>query len=662
MSLRILVVDDHAVVRRGVRSLLESHEGWEVCGEATTGRDAVEQSRRLRPDVVVMDLSLPELNGLDATRQILKDAPDTEVLVLTMHHSEELARDVLQAGARGYVLKSDADENLIAAVDSLRQHKPFLTSTVTEFVLDDYVRRGDAAQDDLAPVAVTAREREIIQLVAEGQSNKEAASTLGISVKTIEAHRANIMRKLHLRSVSDLVRYAIRNKIVQPHKQPTTHEGADAGDSAELNSRSVMSPASLRMHARSMTLRSSRTFPGHAACCSRRSAAGLMPVIGPLEAPRAVLREVRAQIRDVLPPLAQRGHVDFDDAQSIEQVGAKPARRRFGPEVAVGRGNDVHIDLPRLERADALHLAIFHRPQELGLQRERQLAGLVEEERAAVGMFEESDLVLDGAGKRAPHVTEQLALEQRFDDRGTVHRDEPLHAPWTEVVQRLGDQLLARPGLAGDQHRAHVRRKPAQRIEQLLHPRASADHPLALEVHRDVRLDGEEALPPAHAVDDARQEAFQPIEVERLLEIIQRAELHGLDGAVDRRLARHQDHLAFRIRGANRLDHVQAADVGHLEIHEGHVGIELGQVRERRHRVQARLDLEAQLTRESLDDGEDVRLVVDDQQQRRHLGHAFVPRPSTSRTFSRRPSVLKGFCRNAVSGSSFPSGAMVSSV
>jgi DNA-binding NarL/FixJ family response regulator len=213
MSLRILVVDDHAVVRRGVRSLLESHEGWEVCGEATTGRDAVEQSRRLRPDVVVMDLSLPELNGLDATRQILKDAPDTEVLVLTMHHSEQLARDVLQAGARGYVLKSDADENLITAVDTLRQHKPFLTSTVTEFVLDDYVRRGDGAPDDLV---LTAREREIIQLVAEGQSNKAAAATLRISVKTIEAHRANIMRKLHLRSVSDLVRYAIRNKIVQP--------------------------------------------------------------------------------------------------------------------------------------------------------------------------------------------------------------------------------------------------------------------------------------------------------------------------------------------------------------------------------------------------------------------------------------------------------------
>ena len=214
MSLRILVVDDHAVVRRGVRSLLESQEGWEVCGEAMTGRDAVEQSRRLRPDVVVMDLSLPELNGLDATRQILKEAPGTEVLVLTMHHSEELARDVLQAGARGYLLKSDADENLIAAVENLRQHKPFLTPTVTEFVLDGYIR--DGADQDAARGAVTAREREVIQLIAEGKSSKKAASVLGISVKTIEAHRANIMRKLHLRSVSDLVRYAIRNRIVQP--------------------------------------------------------------------------------------------------------------------------------------------------------------------------------------------------------------------------------------------------------------------------------------------------------------------------------------------------------------------------------------------------------------------------------------------------------------
>lgn len=213
-ALRILIVDDHAVVRRGVRSLLESHPGWEISGEAATGREAVELARRLQPDVVVMDLSLPELNGLDATRQILKESPRSEILVLTMHHSEELAREVLQAGARGYVLKSDADESLIAAVENLRQHKPFLTSTVTEFVLDEYTRRTD--RYDAARPATTMREREIIQLLAEGRSNKEAASTLGISVKTIEAHRANIMRKLNLRSVSELVRYAIRNKIVQP--------------------------------------------------------------------------------------------------------------------------------------------------------------------------------------------------------------------------------------------------------------------------------------------------------------------------------------------------------------------------------------------------------------------------------------------------------------
>jgi len=199
-----------------VRSLLESQPGWEVSGEATTGREAVDLARRLQPDVIVMDLSLPELNGLDATRQILKESPRSEILVLTMHHSEELARDALQAGARGYVLKSDADQSLIAAVESLRQHKPFLTSAVTEFVLDEYTRRADTHDDGGGHTAVTAREREIIQLLAEGRSNKEAASTLGISVKTIEAHRANIMRKLHLRSVSDLVRYAIRNKIVQP--------------------------------------------------------------------------------------------------------------------------------------------------------------------------------------------------------------------------------------------------------------------------------------------------------------------------------------------------------------------------------------------------------------------------------------------------------------
>jgi len=215
MTSRILVVDDHAVVRRGVRALLETQKGWEVVGEATTGREAVELAGRLHPDVVVMDMSLPELNGLEATRQIRKQSPQTEVVVLTMHHSEALARDVLQAGARGYVLKSDADQSLIAAVDSLRQHKPFLTPVVTEFVLDGFMRGGDG-HEPTPKAALTPREREIVQLLAEGNSNKETASAIGVSVKTVEAHRANIMRKLRLRSVSDLVRYAIRNKIVQP--------------------------------------------------------------------------------------------------------------------------------------------------------------------------------------------------------------------------------------------------------------------------------------------------------------------------------------------------------------------------------------------------------------------------------------------------------------
>lgn len=213
--LRIVVVDDHAVVRRGVRALLESRNGWEVVAEATTGREALDVVRRSRPDIVVMDLSLPDLNGLEATRHIVRESPHTEVLVLTMHHSEELAREVLKAGARGYVLKSDADENLITAVEALRRHKPFLTSGVTEFMLDGFLKE-TTTSEQASKDAVTPREREIIQLLAEGLSNKEAASRLGISVKTIEAHRANIMRKLRLRSLSDLVRYAIRNKIAQP--------------------------------------------------------------------------------------------------------------------------------------------------------------------------------------------------------------------------------------------------------------------------------------------------------------------------------------------------------------------------------------------------------------------------------------------------------------
>jgi len=214
-SLRLLVVDDHAVVRRGVRALLQSQPGWEICGEATNGEEAVRKAADLKPDIVVLDISLPGLNGLEATSRILKESPESEVLILTMHHSEELAQQVIKAGARGYVLKSDADQSLIAAVDKLRHHQTFFTSRVAEFVLDSGLRGENTRHAVEDPSRrMTSRERQIVQLVAEARSTKEVASQLGISVKTVEAHRTNVMRKLHLHSVSELVRYAIRNRMV----------------------------------------------------------------------------------------------------------------------------------------------------------------------------------------------------------------------------------------------------------------------------------------------------------------------------------------------------------------------------------------------------------------------------------------------------------------
>lgn len=213
-TVRILVADDHEVVRRGVCSLLETHPGWTVVGEATTGRDAVKKAEKLKPDVVVLDYSMPELNGLEATRQILKAVPQAEVLVLTMHDSEQVTRHVLAAGARGYVLKSDAVRNLIAAVEALCAHKPFLTSAVSEMVFQDFLK-SSGSEDSLPGDRLTQREREIVQLLAEGKSNKEVASILGISIKTAETHRRNVLGKLNLHSISDLVHYAIRNKIIE---------------------------------------------------------------------------------------------------------------------------------------------------------------------------------------------------------------------------------------------------------------------------------------------------------------------------------------------------------------------------------------------------------------------------------------------------------------
>lgn len=213
-AFRILIADDHEIVRRGIRALLENHPGWEVCGEAVDGRDAVEKARATRPDLVLLDVSMPNLNGLDAARQILEIVPQTRVLILTMHESEQIVREVLEVGARGFLLKSDAARDLVSAIQALQRRTTFFTSSVAEMVLDGFLdRRGETqkpTKDRLTP-----REREVVQLLAEGKSSKEVAVVLNLSVKTAETHRTNVMRKLDLHSVADLVRYAVRNNLVQ---------------------------------------------------------------------------------------------------------------------------------------------------------------------------------------------------------------------------------------------------------------------------------------------------------------------------------------------------------------------------------------------------------------------------------------------------------------
>jgi DNA-binding NarL/FixJ family response regulator len=211
-AISIVVVDDHVVIRKGLRALLEERRGWTVVGEAGNGREAVEISVRLHPDLVVMDLSMPELNGLEATPLILRAVPHARVLILTMHNSEELVEKTLKSGARGYVLKSDAERDLITALEAVLDNRTFFTPAVSEAV-GKYAGRGKAEASIIQ--SLSPRERQIIQLLAEGKSNKEVAVRLGISVRTAENHRARIMRKLQLHSLSDLVRHAIRNKIIE---------------------------------------------------------------------------------------------------------------------------------------------------------------------------------------------------------------------------------------------------------------------------------------------------------------------------------------------------------------------------------------------------------------------------------------------------------------
>jgi DNA-binding NarL/FixJ family response regulator len=215
--LRILVADDHEFVRRGILGLLRAQRRWKIAGEAASGLEAVEQAKRLRPDVIILDIGMPTFDGLEATRQIREAAPKTEIIILTMHDSTQMVRRVLEAGARGYVLKSDLAVHLVKAVDRVSKGKFYLTPKVSEIVLEGFLRTGDKSQPaESSKVRPTPRETEIIRLLAVGKANKMIAAELGIAIRTVETHRAKIMLKLGLHSLIELVHYAIRHNLVSP--------------------------------------------------------------------------------------------------------------------------------------------------------------------------------------------------------------------------------------------------------------------------------------------------------------------------------------------------------------------------------------------------------------------------------------------------------------
>jgi DNA-binding NarL/FixJ family response regulator len=216
MTISILIADDHAVVRRGLRALLETQPNWKVIAEASSGREAVEKAAALNPQVAILDIGMPKLNGLDAATLIYKANPKTRILMLTMHAAEALIQQTLQAGASGYVLKSDAERDLITAVDSILHNKMFFTAAASSVVLE-HLRSGHKKKEFPSDnERLSIREREVVQLLAEGKSNKEIGASLNISKRTVDHHRARIMDKLHVQSVGELVLYAVRNKIVEP--------------------------------------------------------------------------------------------------------------------------------------------------------------------------------------------------------------------------------------------------------------------------------------------------------------------------------------------------------------------------------------------------------------------------------------------------------------
>ena len=232
MSIRILIADDHEVVRRGLSSLLQAHEGWEVVAEASDGREAVEKAKELNPDFIILDIGMPNLNGLAATRQLVQHNPNSKIIVLTITDSDHVIREALDAGARGFVLKSDAIRDLVSAIDALQRGQMFFTPRVNELLLSGFLEKGAATSRGVPPrfPTLTPREREVIQLLAEGKSSKEVATVLNLSTKTAETHRSNIMRKLGFHSIRDLVLYAVKNDIIQVQMPTGERSGEGSGD------------------------------------------------------------------------------------------------------------------------------------------------------------------------------------------------------------------------------------------------------------------------------------------------------------------------------------------------------------------------------------------------------------------------------------------------
>ncbi len=213
MKIRILLADDHTILREGIRSLIEDEPDMEVVGEAEDGLSVVKLADTLRPDLILMDLAMPLLNGLEATRQIRKNNPHAKILILTMHENEEYIRQVLAAGAMGYILKDAAARELLGAIRSIHKGEVVLSPAITRLIVTDYLRWGDLATQDSSD-GLTDRERQILQMIAEGYTNKQIADILSISVKTVQAHRLNLMKKLDLHDRGELIKYAIQKKII----------------------------------------------------------------------------------------------------------------------------------------------------------------------------------------------------------------------------------------------------------------------------------------------------------------------------------------------------------------------------------------------------------------------------------------------------------------